>query len=523
MHGVHSLVTSGVVFRSSAPGASSLSSVHQHFFDWLGCTPPQSDSDWLGCTPPQSDSSRGLVLRGERAAHQCSWNESGCSSFECLLRQAHRGAGRLHEQQHHCRHLSEEESGHHIEGVVWSGAGSCSVTRGSLGSADGLVHLWEEDHSARSAESLWPGPSDGVVSSSLGLWHRLWGLRLPPYRHVCIESKHKATFIQVSSSGSHVLETGVLPVPLGRSRHLHLPPLHSSLSDVVESDTFDKALLGSDYSFYVLKRSGSPINLPFRLKNLLNSPCCGTYWFRPTSGSFIVFSRPPCLQTWKLTSILSRRMAFWERLWKLSLRISEVPLQCSTGKWSRFLHWCCGWSLSLCKASVQAMQNPFSVCVVSWSCRFLRWRAIMLPLTMSFQLVSIWQPIALLAGCSAAPRSHVHLVRLNHQNTTWLVLQSLTRPPYEPIKLSSEKNLTWETCLLLGHSPAKRIGELHGLSFHAWHSRDWKSCTFSCLPDFYAKTQIPSVHDPCFEEFTIVGQFFGWWLGWASALPYQST
>ena len=30
-----------------------------------------------------------------------------------------------------------------------------------------------------------------------------------------------------------------------------------------------------------------------------------------------------------------------------------------------------------------------------------------------------------------------------------------------------------------------------------------RSCTFLFLPDFVAKTQNPSVYDPCFEEFTV--------------------
>ena len=55
---------------------------------------------------------------------------------------------------------------------------------------------------------------------------------------------------------------------------------------------------------------------------------------------------------------------------------------------------------------------------------------------------------------------------------------------------------------LLLHWPRKG-GELHGLSFWICRSRGLKSCTFSYLPDFVAKTQNHSVHDPHFDEFTI--------------------
>ena len=56
---------------------------------------------------------------------------------------------------------------------------------------------------------------------------------------------------------------------------------------------------------------------------------------------------------------------------------------------------------------------------------------------------------------------------------------------------------------LLALASAKRVSELHGLSFRIRYSRGWRSCTFSFLPDFIAKTQSPSIPDSCFEEFSI--------------------
>ena len=49
----------------------------------------------------------------------------------------------------------------------------------------------------------------------------------------------------------------------------------------------------------------------------------------------------------------------------------------------------------------------------------------------------------------------------------------------------------------------KRVSDLHGLSFRVRYSCGWRSCTFSFLPDFVAKTQNPSIPDSRFEEFCI--------------------
>ena len=84
-----------------------------------------------------------------------------------------------------------------------------------------------------------------------------------------------------------------------------------------------------------------------------------------------------------------------------------------------------------------------------------------------------------------------------------LVLSSLTKAPYEPLRQVSLRSVTLKTSFLLALASAKRVGELHGVSHAVRHSRGWNSLTFSFVPDFVAKTQDPTVFDPRFETFTV--------------------
>ena len=84
-----------------------------------------------------------------------------------------------------------------------------------------------------------------------------------------------------------------------------------------------------------------------------------------------------------------------------------------------------------------------------------------------------------------------------------LVLRSLTKAPYEPLRQASLREVTLKASFLLALASAKRIGELHGISHAVRHSRGWNSMTFSFMPDFVAKTQDPSVFDTRFESFTV--------------------
>ena len=83
-----------------------------------------------------------------------------------------------------------------------------------------------------------------------------------------------------------------------------------------------------------------------------------------------------------------------------------------------------------------------------------------------------------------------------------LVLQSLTGAPYEPLRTCDECFLAQKALFLLALASAKRIGELHALSYRVSHSRGWAEVSFSFVPGFVAKTQDPSSLTPRFEGFT---------------------
>ena len=84
-----------------------------------------------------------------------------------------------------------------------------------------------------------------------------------------------------------------------------------------------------------------------------------------------------------------------------------------------------------------------------------------------------------------------------------LALQSLTGALYEPLRTCEEHFLAQKTLFLLALASAKRIGELHALSYRVSHSRNWGEVSFSFVPGFVAKTQNPSSLAPRFEGFSV--------------------
>ena len=86
-----------------------------------------------------------------------------------------------------------------------------------------------------------------------------------------------------------------------------------------------------------------------------------------------------------------------------------------------------------------------------------------------------------------------------------LVPQGLTprKALNEPLQTCEERFLAQKTLFLLALASAKRIGELHALSYRVSHTRDWGEVSFAFVTGFVAKTQDPSSLAPQFEGFSV--------------------
>ena len=83
------------------------------------------------------------------------------------------------------------------------------------------------------------------------------------------------------------------------------------------------------------------------------------------------------------------------------------------------------------------------------------------------------QPLQELWKSPAPPR----VAKPPQWNVAW-VLDSLRRPPYEPLNRASNRDLTLKTIFLLALASAKRVGVLHALTAKVGHTKDWKSLSF---------------------------------------------
>ena len=204
------------------------------------------------------------------------------------------------------------------------------------------------------------------------------------------------------------------------------------------------------------------------------------------------------LHAWRLSSDTTESRAFREELLESSSRLYQ-------SRWKIFCGWCRGRGVAPVNATVPVVvdflihlrqDKGLSVSAVKGYCSALN---SVLALK-GWNLATSREITTLLRSFSRS----VNPVEL--RPPAWdvsLVLQSLTGAPYEPLQMCDERFLAQKTLFLLALASAKRIGELHALSYRVSHTRDWGEVSFAFVTGFVAKTQDPSSLAPRFEGFSV--------------------
>ena len=219
-------------------------------------------------------------------------------------------------------------------------------------------------------------------------------------------------------------------------------------------------------------------------------------------------SRRPCAEPSRVATLKRhyRKSGFSGRAARvLSGVLRESSSRLYQSRWKIFCGWCRGRSVAPVNASVPVVvdflihlrqDKGLSVSAVKGYCSALN-----SVLALKGRDLAASREITTLLRSFARSVNPVEL-----RPPAWdvsLVLQSLTGAPYEPLRTCEERFLAQKTLFLLALASAKRIGELHALSYRVSHTRDWGEVSFAFVTGFVAKTQDPSSLAPRFEGFTV--------------------
>ena len=459
----------------------------------------------LGCSPPRSKRVRGVVRPGEVVAHQSSRNEGPVPGPSSLSRDCLRSPCDRNVRQLHGCGVRQQTGGHGVEASVF-----VDQPPSEMGGVFRRPSRSEVSSGRVQRPGRCPQPSrascrDRVVSPPSGGESTSSCVGQSVDRPVRDLPQREAAPILLACPGSTGRLRGCVSSSLGRPGSLRVPSLCSGRSGDRSRPT---VIAGRDDSGRTsLAREGVVRRLaastdPTTPDSSLLGQAASAAPLQP------VPSRRPRAEPSRVATLKRhyRKSGFSGRAARvLSGVLRDSSSRLYQSRWKIFCGWCRGRSVAPVNASVPVVvdflihlrqDKGLSVSAVKGYCSALN------------------SVLALKGRDLAASREITTLLRSFSRSVNpvelrppaWdvsLVLQSLTGAPYEPLRTCEERFLAQKTLFILALASAKRIGELHALSYRVSHTRDWGEVSFAFVTSFVAKTQDPSSLAPRFEGFTV--------------------
>ena len=435
----------------------------------------------VGCSPPRSKRVRGVVRPGEVVAHQSSRNEGPLSGSSGFSRSCSRSPCDRDVRQLHGCGVRQQTGGHGVKVPMFVDQPPSEM--------DG------EFRRPSRCEVVSP-PSGGESTSSC--------VGQSVNRPVCNLPQREAAPVLLACPGSPGRLRGCVSPSLERPGSVRVPSLCSGRSG--DRPRPRVVACRDDSGHTSLAREG----VVRRLATSTDPTTPGSALLGQVVSATLlqsVPSRRPRAEPSRVATFKRhyRKSGFSGRAARvLSGVLRESSSRLYQSRWKIFCGWCRGRSVAPVNATVPVVvdflihlrqDKGLSVSAVKGYCSAL-----------NSVLALKGRDLAASREITTLLRSFARSVNPVELRPAWdvsLVLQSLTGAPYEPLRTCEERFLAQKTLFLLALASAKRIGELHALSYRVSHTRDWGEVSFAFVTGFVAKTQDPSSLAPRFEGFTV--------------------
>ena len=459
----------------------------------------------VGRSPPRSKRVRGVVRPGEVAAHQSSRDEGPLPGSSGISRRCHRSPRDCDVRQLDGRGVRQQTRGHGFPGPVFVDQPPSEMDGEFRHPSRCEVSTRREQRPGRSSQPSRASCRDRVVSPSSGGEITASRVGQSVDRPFCDVPQCETAPVLLTCPGSSGRLRGCVSPSLGRPGSLCVPSLSSGRSGdrpsprvVAGSDDSGRTSLAREGVVRRLAASTDPTTPGSAL--LEQAASATPLQSVPSRRPRVEPSRVETLKRHYRKSGFSGRAA---RVMAGVLRESSSRLY--QLRWKIFCGWCHGRGVAPVNATVPVVvdflihlrqDKGLSVSAVKGYCSALN----------SVLALKGWD-LAASHEITTVLRSFSRSVNpVELRLPAWdvsLVLQSLTGAPYEPLRTCEERFLAQKTLFLLALALAKRIGELHALSYRVSHTRNWGEVSFSFVTGFVAKTQNPSSFAPRFEGFSV--------------------
>ena len=459
----------------------------------------------MGRSPSRSTRVRGVIRPGEVAAHQSSRNEGPLPGSSGFSRRCHRSSRDSDVRQLDGRGVRQQARGHGFRGSMLVGQPPSEMDGVFRRPSRCEVSTRTHQCPGRHPQPSWASSRDRVVFPPAGGEVTASRVGQSVDRPLCdVPQRETAPLLLACPGSSGRLQGCILP-SLGRPGSLLVQSLSSGRSGdrpcprvvACRDDSGRTPLAGEG----VVSRSPASTDPTTSRPALVGQPALAApLQSLPPRRPHVEPSNVVTLKRHFRKSGFSGRAA---RVLSGYLRDSSSRLYQS--RWQIF----CGW----CRGRVVAPVNATVPVVVDFLIHLRHDKGLSISAVKGYS--SALNSVLALKGRGLASSREITMLLRSFSSSVnpvelrppeWdvaLVLENLTGAPYEPLRTCDERFLVQKTLFLLALASAKRIGELHALSYRVSHTRGWAEVSFSFIPGFVAKTQDPSSLAPRFEGFSV--------------------
>ena len=441
---------------------------------------------------------RGLVQPGEVAPHQSFRDEGPLSGSSGLSRRSHRSSRDSDVRQLDGRGVRQQTRGHGFPGSVFVDQPPSEMDGEFQRPSQCEVSPRREQRPGRCPQPSRASSRDRVVSLPSGGEIAVSYVGQSVDRSLCDVPQCETAPVLLASPRSPGRLPGCVSPSLGRPGPVRVPSLSSGRSGdrpcprvVACRDDSGRASLAREGVVRRLASSADPTSCH---PALVGQPAAAApLQSLPPRRPRVEPSRVATLKCHFRKSGFSGRAA---RVLSGCLRQSSSRLYQS--RWQIFCGWCRGRGVAPVNATVPVvvdflihlrLDKGLSVSAVK-GCS----SALNSVLALKGRDLALSREIAMLLRNFSRSVDPVEL-----RPPAW----DVSLAPYEPLRTCEERFLAQKTLFLLALASAKRIGELHALSYRVSHTRNWGEVSFSYVTGFVAKTQDPSSLAPRFEGFSV--------------------
>ena len=447
----------------------------------------------LGSTSTPVRGVRTLVPRGVLSTHQLPGtpsSEVGPRGIPGILPRED-SPGDVRQCHRSVKH--QETRGYQVMGSVFSNPGTVVLGQRTQDLTAVQVHTRPKERPSRPVEQEKTDPTGRVVPTPRDMQGHVEVMGSPACGPVCHKQEPPAAAVLLPHTRSKRLVNRCSSHSVGQPVGLRLSTTSSVTPSHNQAESIEPVLPGPSGTqvapaTLVRRPITSSGRHPKRTATVAKSTKTASYRPLPSESRNVQPSRLEAVQS------ALRERGFSE---KAAARISKPHRRSTTNlyqaKWAQYCGWCRTRSVDPLRATIPVIVD-FLI--------FLREQKNLSSTAIKGYRAAL-APVFLHRGLDISTSREIsdlfknfdqEIVRTVAPAPKWdlnVVLQSLTRPPYEPISSCSLKRLTYKTVFLLSLASAKRVSEIHGLSYVVSWSEDKSSATLRLCPDFIAKTQIP--------------------------------